>query len=53
MLSFAVEPFLFETFVVIGNSHVVDFRQVAISNLSAFFSKQGLTAEYYFLCVRE
>ena len=53
MLSFAVELFLFETFVVIDNSHVGDFRQVAISNLSAFFSKKGLTADYCSLCVRE
>ena len=28
-------------------------RQVAISSLSVFFSKKGLTAEHCSLCVRE
>ena len=28
-------------------------RQVAISNLSAFFSEKGLTADFCSLCVRE
>ena len=44
---------LFNFCASIHNIRNFQDRQVAISNLSAFFSEKGLTADFCSLCVRE